>query len=83
VILPETKDGLEPLHAVYSKNCVAPIRSLLGEQKTRIIDLFPFVRVNVVGPHELFSLDPSMKSFVNLNTPDDVTRYQKDHISHE
>lgn len=83
VILPRTQDGLEPLHAVYSKNCVPPIRRLLEERKTRIIDVFPFVRVNVVGSCELLSLDPGMESFINLNTPDDLTRYRKRDPSHD
>ncbi len=83
VILPRTEDGLEPLHAVYSKNCVSPIRRLLEERKSRIIDVFSFVRVNVVESSELLSLDPHMESFINLNTPGDLTRYRKRDISHD
>ncbi len=83
VILPRTEDGLEPLHAVYSKECIEPIRRLLKEKKTRIIDLFPFARVNVVSPHEILPLDPDMESFINLNTPEELNRYEKRNISHD
>jgi molybdopterin-guanine dinucleotide biosynthesis protein A len=83
VILPKTQDGLEPLHAVYSRNCIKPILGLLKEGKTRISDVFPFVRVNVVGAHEILPLDPGMESFINLNTPDEVIRYQKRNIPHD
>lgn len=83
VILPKTEDGLEPLHAIYSKNCVPPIRRLLEENKSRIIDVFPFVRVNVVDSSELLPLDPDMESFINLNTPDDLRHYRKRDISHD
>lgn len=83
VILPRTDDGLEPFHAIYSKNCVPPIRRLLEEKKSRVVDVLPFVRVNVVGASELFPLDPDMESFINLNTPEDLTRYRKRDTSHE
>ena len=33
VIVPRTKDGLQPLHAIYSKNCVDPIRKIIEEGK--------------------------------------------------
>ena len=83
VILPKTQDGLEPLHAVYSRNCIQPILGLLKERKTRIIDFFPFVRVNVVGAQEILPLDPGMDSFINLNTPAELIRYKKRYIPHD
>ena len=32
VIVPRTKDGLQPLHAIYSKDCVDPIRKSIDEK---------------------------------------------------
>jgi molybdopterin-guanine dinucleotide biosynthesis protein A len=75
VTLPRTEDGLHPLHAIYSKRCIQPIQRLLEEKRARITDFYPFVRVNVVGPHEISPLDPGFESFINLNTPAELTRH--------
>ena len=75
LIIPRTPDGLQPLHAIYSKKCVEPIQSLLLQRKMRIIDLFPLVRLEIVDSKEFNSLDPDYESFININTPEDLTLY--------
>ena len=77
VVVPRTEDGLEPLHALYSKKCVEPIRSVLAEKKTRIIDLYPLVRVRVIEAKEILPVDPGMESFININTPEELIRFRK------
>ena len=77
VIVPRTKDGLEPLHAIYSKNCLEPIRKIMGQRKYRIIDFFPMVRVKIIEEEEFFPLDPSRDSFVNINTPEELCLAKK------
>ena len=72
VIIPKTEDGLQPLHAIYSKGCLSAILQVLKEKKNRIIDIFPLVRVNVIDEKRFLSLDPNRLSFVNLNTPEDL-----------
>jgi len=72
VIIPKTEDGLQPLHAIYSKRCLSAILQILKEKKNRIIDIFPLVRVNVIDEKGFISLDPKRLSFINLNTPEDL-----------
>jgi molybdopterin-guanine dinucleotide biosynthesis protein A len=74
VVVPRTEDGFQPLHALYSKRCLGPIEALLREEKTRIVDLYPRVRVRVVDFREFLSVDPEMQSFVNINTPEELNR---------
>ncbi len=76
-VVPKTEDGLEPLHAVYSKECIDPIHKVLLEKKTRIMDFYPFVRVHVVETSEILPIDPGMESFININTPDELSRLKK------
>ncbi len=76
VIVPRTKDGLQPLHAIYSKNCLEPIRKTMGG-KSRIIDFFPMVRVKVIEEYEFSFLDPSRDSFININTPEELLLAKK------
>ena len=75
-VVPQTDDGLQPLHAVYSKSCIEAIQQTLQEGKKRITDFFPLIRVKTVKTHDLLPFDPQLESFINLNRPDDVTRYQ-------
>jgi molybdopterin-guanine dinucleotide biosynthesis protein A len=76
-VVPRTPDGLQPLHAVYSKNCLGPIQKLLKESGPRIFDFFGSVKVRIVSAEELSSVDPRMESFVNVNTPEDLERVKR------
>jgi molybdopterin-guanine dinucleotide biosynthesis protein A len=69
VIVPKTKDGLQPLHAIYSKNCLGPIRTTMDQAKYKITDFYPRVNVKMIEENEFRSLDPTMESFINVNTP--------------
>lgn len=77
VIIPRTWDGLQPLHAIYSKNCLEAIQTVLKQNKRRIIDFLPLVHTNIVDSSEFYSLDPDMESFININTPEDLDLYTK------
>ena len=73
VVVPKTKDGLQPLHAIYSKNCLEPIKKIIDEGKFKIIDLYWMVKVKIVEEQEFFSLDPMRESFINVNTPEELS----------
>jgi molybdopterin-guanine dinucleotide biosynthesis protein A len=77
VIVPKTKDGLEPLHAYYSWNCMNPIRVGLEQGQYKILDFYPLVKVNVIAQEELHTLDPDGRSFINVNTPEELLRLRK------
>ena len=77
VVVPKTEDGLQPLHAVYSKNCLEPIKKIIEQGKYKIIDFYPMVKVKIVDEHELFSLDPMRESFINVNTPEELLVIKK------
>jgi molybdopterin-guanine dinucleotide biosynthesis protein A len=77
VIVPRTIDGLQPLHAIYSKSCIAPIRKVLDQGKYSIIDFYPLVKVRRIEENEFSSLDPLKESFINVNTPEELLLLQK------
>jgi molybdopterin-guanine dinucleotide biosynthesis protein A len=78
VIVPRTKDGLQPLHALYSKNCLHPIKRVINQGKYKIIDFYSIVKVRIVEEEEFISLDPSKGSFINVNTPDELITIVRD-----
>jgi len=74
VVIPRWDDKLEPLHAVYSKNCLGPIERLIRGRDLRIVHFLPEVRVRYVGEEEIERFDPKHLSFFNINTPEDLER---------
>jgi molybdopterin-guanine dinucleotide biosynthesis protein A len=74
VIIPRTKDGLQPLHAIYSKKCLDPIKSTIEEGKFKIIDIYDLVKVKIVEENGFLFLDPHRESFINVNTPEELSR---------
>ena len=74
VVIPRTPMGVEPLHAIYSKACLGPINDLLSTGVLRIIRFFQEVRVRYVEPEEIITFDPHCRSFLNINTPEDLER---------
>ena len=72
VIVPKTHDGLHPLHAIYSKNCLNPMRQLLDRDDLRIVDFFGQVRVRYIEEMEIREFDPHMRSVINVNTEEEM-----------
>ena len=77
VIVPRIEDKMEPLCAVYSRSCLAPIQGLLEQNELRINELFTMVRVRYIGEDEINRFDPEHLSFFNVNGKADLDRAKK------
>lgn len=77
LVLPRLGEMVEPLHAVYSKNCLAPVESLLKEGNLTIYHLFPLVKVRYIEAEEIDRFDPQRLSFFNINTETDLDKAKK------
>jgi len=74
VVIPHLEDGYHPLHAIYSKQCIHSIEKHIHEDNLKIIDFFDKIKAKEVTTDEINSLDPTLNSFLNINTPEDLTR---------
>jgi molybdopterin-guanine dinucleotide biosynthesis protein A len=72
VVVPRWDKYPEPLHAVYSKACLEPIREKLDTQQYKITAFYGRVTVRFVDREEIERYDPEGRSFVNVNTPDEL-----------
>ena len=72
LVVPRLGDMVEPLHAVYSKGCLAAIGHLLKQGNLKVTKLFPLVRVRYVETMEINQFDPKHLSFFNINTEADL-----------
>jgi molybdopterin-guanine dinucleotide biosynthesis protein A len=74
IIVPQGPDGLQPLHAVYSKNCLAPIKKNLEADKLKITGFYKGLRVLTVTEEKLKPFIEDGKTFLNINTPRELDK---------
>ncbi|MFN2137104.1 MAG: molybdenum cofactor guanylyltransferase, partial [Candidatus Promineifilaceae bacterium] len=72
IVVPRWQKFPEPLHAVYSKQCLPPIEHNLASGDLKITRFFGRVRVRYVDPPEIERFDPGGRSFTNVNRPEDL-----------
>jgi molybdopterin-guanine dinucleotide biosynthesis protein A len=77
VVVPRWQGEVEPLHAVYSRNCIPAIEPVLRRGGGRIYDLYPHLAVRYLEPEEVARFDPDGLSFFNINSPEDWVRAQE------
>lgn len=75
VTIPETARGPEPLHAIYSRDCIPAIkRALESNGSGRVISFFPEVTVKVITEEEIAGIKGGEDAFLNFNTLEDYQR---------
>ncbi len=72
-VVPKVDWKIEPLHAIYTKNCLPAIKKLINAQGYQIIKFFDNIRVRYVKEKEIRSFDSKLKSFLNVNSPEELT----------
>ena len=81
-VVPVIDDQPQGLHAVYHRRCIEPIRQMIDQNDLRITGLFDRIRVRLVGEAAIRALDPDLRSFTNLNTPEELARARRDVEGH-
>lgn len=74
VVMAKLQNGFQPMHALYHRNCLPVMESLISTRDLKIHRLadHPALRVRLVAPEELSLVDPEGRSFYNVNTPADL-----------
>lgn len=78
VIVPRINGFPEALHALYSKNCLEPMRERIEQNRLKAIGFYGNVRVRFVEESEVRPIDPDLRSFINVNTPEHLAHLQQD-----
>ncbi len=74
VAVPRIGPYLEALHAAYRATCLPVIEAAISRRQLKIIDFYMQVRTREVPEVELRRLDPELRSFLNVNTIDDLEK---------
>ena len=77
IVMPETSAGLEPLCAAYSKRCLESAQNHLEREKLKVTKAFRKSRTKTISEKVLCKIDPDLRSFFNINTPDDLQRAEE------
>ncbi len=78
VVIAETSEGFEPLHAVYRRQtCLPAISAALQADQWRVISWFSKVKVRTLTPEEVSRHDPEGLAFWNLNTPEEFAEAER------
>jgi molybdopterin-guanine dinucleotide biosynthesis protein A len=74
VVIPRIGKMIEPLHAVYSRNCIGPIQTQIESGNLRISDMLDKASVRYVESDEIERYDPQHLSFININSEEDLKK---------
>lgn len=77
VTIPKFDGFLEPLCAIYSRNCLEAIKEELDKNNLALRSIFTKVRIKYILKKDLLRFDPDLISFFNINTAKDMERAKK------
>jgi len=72
-VIPQTKEGTEPFHAVYRREtCLIAVKKVVDEGKWRVDAWFSAVQIRYLIFDEIQAIDPEGLAFLNVNTYDEL-----------
>lgn len=72
VVIPHIGEDYETLHALYTKACLPAMERALAAGRMRVISFFEEVRVRPLEAAAIRAVDPTLRSFTNVNTPEEL-----------
>ena len=76
-VVPRLGNMIEPLHAIYTRNCLAPAESMIKQGHMSVHQLLPLLKVRYIEADEIDRFDPEHQSFFNINTRTDLETARK------
>ena len=70
-VVPRTERGIEPLAAVYRRECGGPIAAALARGVRKVSEAIEQLRLDLVYPREWRQIEPSELILRNMNAPGD------------
>jgi len=77
VVVPRRGEYLQPLHAVYSRDCLAAIESCFRQGKYKTVAFYPLVKVRYIDVYDLEGFSGLDRVFLNINTPADLAEARR------
>ncbi len=74
VVVPRVEAGYEPLCALYREDALEVLLERISAGDLGILRAFSRLRTVEIGEEEVRRVDPDLRTFLNLNRPEDVER---------
>jgi molybdopterin-guanine dinucleotide biosynthesis protein A len=71
IVIARTSQGLEPLAAVYRRECAEPMIAALGRGVRKVTDALSELRMECLSENEWSKHDPLKRVLKNMNAPSD------------
>jgi molybdopterin-guanine dinucleotide biosynthesis protein A len=74
IVMAKLGARLHPMHALYGKRCLPVVEQMIQARQLKIQEMVSqaSIRVHYVTEADLLTIDPSGRSFQNVNTPADL-----------
>jgi molybdopterin-guanine dinucleotide biosynthesis protein A len=76
IVVPETPEGLEPLHAIYAKSCLPHMKRLILQDRLKVTGFYKGLKCLTIPEAIQKTFDPEDRMFINVNTREDLARMQ-------
>jgi molybdenum cofactor guanylyltransferase len=77
IVMPRTSGGVEPLAAVYRRECAGPIVASLARGVRKVTDAMEEFRIEFVSERDWRHVDPDGRVLRNMNAPADYDEAKK------
>lgn len=74
IIVPQLSEGFQPLHAIYSQNCLSHIKKMLIADKLKISGFYKDVRLLSIPEEKIKPFNQDGRLFLNINKPEDLKK---------
>lgn len=72
IVVPNINGYFEPLTAVYKKSCIPAIEESIKRGIYKLTSFYGSLRVLEISESKIREFDPELKSFLNINTKEDL-----------
>jgi molybdopterin-guanine dinucleotide biosynthesis protein A len=73
-VVPRVEWKLEALHAIYRRTCLPAVEGVISKHQYQIIRFFDAISIRYVDEVEIRKFDPGLRSFFNINRPEDMKK---------
>ena len=79
IAVPCTEHGYEPFHAVYRRDtCLPVVERAVARGEVKAGSFFDEMRLITFDTARVADIDPSGRTFVNVNTPDELAAWERE-----
>jgi molybdopterin-guanine dinucleotide biosynthesis protein A len=72
IVVPEPCDGLQPLHAIYSRRCLPSIKRIIDRDQLKITGFYKGFKTLTIPEDVINRFDSKGKMFFNVNSQKDL-----------